>query len=646
MEDAVYRHQDNATMATHVHSNSHVPGDAEPPDHLGLRAQQHPGPKVVVKFMDERRNPGELEQNLEQNLEQVPVSQDLVYFDGDQGLNVGQDTQVHIGQEGNAHVQSDFHLHNGQQGHAVELEHVTGTSGHVASGASAEQEGHEEAKERQESAEKPQAPKSLSEELCEVLKEQPPCEDAGDGEGGTLMEQPDAGQEKEDEAMGEQQDAQREGETEAKPEQPDAPSEGEGETLVEQPNTHNSQSKATSDATEAEVTNSPHETTEASKTHAAGSQQESGAETPSAEKEKPARKKKSKGSRYEPTAQATGKTRSKQDGVTATPCASETPASSRKRSKPDDDDAAEDAGKTPKRVKRDGVTLLQCDVCGKTFSDMWKLRRHEGSHSEKRHVTSQDCAVCGKAFPDTWHLRTHEATHVEYEATSGPAPLPHETAGDAGRTRHQRERASLQETEGSEWSKTETEETTSGQTSKEDKVAKNETRSVKKDNSDKSRKRQRKKTETPEGGAEITDRRGSRGRSSKTRDEPEVADNSDATASPRNGRSKLMSWKPRLALKPETPNRKRSSLTDITSGESAQKTPRSSGKKQGATWYGCDTCGKAFKDAWHLKRHQETHLENRKKSFQCEMCDMAFTDAWHLNRHSRTHSAKKSVKKT
>ncbi|XP_061663043.1 zinc finger protein 420-like [Syngnathoides biaculeatus] len=52
----------------------------------------------------------------------------------------------------------------------------------------------------------------------------------------------------------------------------------------------------------------------------------------------------------------------------------------------------------------------------------------------------------------------------------------------------------------------------------------------------------------------------------------------------------------------------------------------------------CPVCGKSFLRAAAMRRHQETHSENRKLKYKCAHCDKRFRDQYDLNRHNmRVH---------
>ncbi|XP_045128939.1 uncharacterized protein LOC123514808 isoform X3 [Portunus trituberculatus] len=51
--------------------------------------------------------------------------------------------------------------------------------------------------------------------------------------------------------------------------------------------------------------------------------------------------------------------------------------------------------------------------------------------------------------------------------------------------------------------------------------------------------------------------------------------------------------------------------------------------------YKCNICGKNFKSAGHLKKHQRTHEGQR---FSCDLCSKAFTEKYNLKTHMLTHT--------
>ncbi|PVD18293.1 hypothetical protein C0Q70_20842 [Pomacea canaliculata] len=51
---------------------------------------------------------------------------------------------------------------------------------------------------------------------------------------------------------------------------------------------------------------------------------------------------------------------------------------------------------------------LTCRECSKVFANIYRLRRHEGSHREERpHI----CDICGKGFKQSGHRNEHRLTH-------------------------------------------------------------------------------------------------------------------------------------------------------------------------------------------------------------------------------------------
>ncbi|NXR23821.1 MAZ protein, partial [Cinclus mexicanus] len=49
----------------------------------------------------------------------------------------------------------------------------------------------------------------------------------------------------------------------------------------------------------------------------------------------------------------------------------------------------------------------------------------------------------------------------------------------------------------------------------------------------------------------------------------------------------------------------------------------------------CDTCGKAFRDVYHLKRHRLSHTDER--PFQCPVCQQRFKRKDRMASHVRSH---------
>ena len=71
---------------------------------------------------------------------------------------------------------------------------------------------------------------------------------------------------------------------------------------------------------------------------------------------------------------------------------------------------------------------FSCSGCDKSFSDSWKLKRHEKTHKKNLEETdspSKDdkaltekatnfiCLVCNKEFKDNWKVKRHEKTHYK-----------------------------------------------------------------------------------------------------------------------------------------------------------------------------------------------------------------------------------------
>ncbi|XP_027488745.1 myc-associated zinc finger protein-like, partial [Corapipo altera] len=62
-------------------------------------------------------------------------------------------------------------------------------------------------------------------------------------------------------------------------------------------------------------------------------------------------------------------------------------------------------------------------------------------------------------------------------------------------------------------------------------------------------------------------------------------------------------------------------------GASSRRPPRKS--------HACDTCGKAFRDVYHLKRHRLSHTDER--PFQCPVCQQRFKRKDRMASHVRSH---------
>ena len=49
-----------------------------------------------------------------------------------------------------------------------------------------------------------------------------------------------------------------------------------------------------------------------------------------------------------------------------------------------------------------------CEVCNRTFTQKWTLKRHQRIHSGERPYV---CEVCNKGFSNQSHLKTHHRIH-------------------------------------------------------------------------------------------------------------------------------------------------------------------------------------------------------------------------------------------
>ncbi|NXU39032.1 MAZ protein, partial [Drymodes brunneopygia] len=56
--------------------------------------------------------------------------------------------------------------------------------------------------------------------------------------------------------------------------------------------------------------------------------------------------------------------------------------------------------------------------------------------------------------------------------------------------------------------------------------------------------------------------------------------------------------------------------------DGAKKAATSSTTSSAKKSHACDTCGKAFRDVYHLKRHRLSHTDER--PFQCPVCQQRF----------------------
>ncbi|XP_074414188.1 LOW QUALITY PROTEIN: myc-associated zinc finger protein-like [Zonotrichia albicollis] len=64
-------------------------------------------------------------------------------------------------------------------------------------------------------------------------------------------------------------------------------------------------------------------------------------------------------------------------------------------------------------------------------------------------------------------------------------------------------------------------------------------------------------------------------------------------------------------------------------------TKRASAASAARKSHACDTCGKAFRDVYHLKRHRLSHTDER--PFQCPVCQQRFKRKDRMASHVRSH---------
>ncbi|XP_032940413.1 myc-associated zinc finger protein [Catharus ustulatus] len=72
--------------------------------------------------------------------------------------------------------------------------------------------------------------------------------------------------------------------------------------------------------------------------------------------------------------------------------------------------------------------------------------------------------------------------------------------------------------------------------------------------------------------------------------------------------------------------------TDGADAAAAAATPKRAAPRKS---HACDTCGKAFRDVYHLKRHRLSHTDER--PFQCPVCQQRFKRKDRMASHVRSH---------